>query len=206
MNGHEEPGLNGEYEFTSKISNSFADSIMASSPTKANGAMGDGCDSGEGEQMDEEHLDLIQGDNLEACQFSGKEREQQGDEHLEEFSGHLGDSPLQRDNLEELSGHLGGNTALLQMEDELPQHPALLQCSSRKDGDSGFISPEQQGGSGGGSNPTTGDLLNAPNLLDFNSKELGKTLDSSMDSDDVREDKDDEKEKEKPMMGMNMND
>ena len=35
MNGHEEAGgVNGEYEFTSKISNSFADSIMASSPTK----------------------------------------------------------------------------------------------------------------------------------------------------------------------------
>ena len=32
MNGHEEVG--GEYEFTRKISNSFADSIMASSPTK----------------------------------------------------------------------------------------------------------------------------------------------------------------------------
>ena len=97
--------------------------------------MGDGCDSGEGEQMDEEHLDLIQGDNLEACHLSGKEKEQVmqlGEDHLDEFSGHLGDSPLQRDNLEELSGHLGGNTALLQMEDELPQHPALLQCSSRK--------------------------------------------------------------------------
>ena len=80
--------------------------------------MGDGCDSGEGEQMDEEHLDLIQGDNLEACHLSGKEKEQVmqlGEEHLEEFSGHLGD-----------------NQALLQMEDELPQHPALLQCSSRK--------------------------------------------------------------------------
>ena len=32
MNGHEE--ANGEYEFTRKISNSFAESIMASSPTK----------------------------------------------------------------------------------------------------------------------------------------------------------------------------
>ena len=31
-NGHEE--ANGEYEFTRKISNSFAESIMASSPTK----------------------------------------------------------------------------------------------------------------------------------------------------------------------------
>jgi hypothetical protein len=176
MNGHEQ--ANGEYEFTRKISNSFAESIMASSPTKANGAMGDGCDSGEGEPMEEEHLDLIQGDNLAACHPSGEK--DQGEEHLEELSGHLGD-----------------NQALLQMEDELPQHPALLQCSSRKEGDSGFISPEQQGA---GSNPATGDLLNAPNLLDFNRKDLGKTLDSSMDSDDVREDKDDEKEKEKPMM------
>ena len=32
MNGHQE--ANGEYEFTRKISNSFAESIMASSPTK----------------------------------------------------------------------------------------------------------------------------------------------------------------------------
>ena len=131
-NGHEE--ANGEYEFTRKISNSFAESIMASSPTKvldnnekllifmcvlllqANGAMGDGCDSGEGEQMEEEHLDLIQGDNLAACHLSAGEKVmQQGEEHLEELSGHLGD-----------------NQALLQMEDELPQHPALLQCSSRK--------------------------------------------------------------------------
>ena len=80
--------------------------------------MGDGCDSGEGEQMEEEHLDLIQGDNLAACHLSAGEKEQvmqQGGEHLEELSGHLGD-----------------NQALLQMEDELPQHPALLQCSSRK--------------------------------------------------------------------------
>merc|ERR1712088_563862 len=81
------------------------------------------------------------------------------------------------------------------MDEELPQHPALLQCSSRKDGDSGFISPEQQG-----SGSTTGEILNDPNILDFNRKDLGKTLDSSMDSDDVREDKDNEKEKEKPMM------
>ena len=78
--------------------------------------MGDGCDSGEGEQMEEEHLDLIQGDNLAACHLSAGEKVmQQGEEHLEELSGHLGD-----------------NQALLQMEDELPQHPALLQCSSRK--------------------------------------------------------------------------
>ena len=33
MNGHDEEA-NGEYEFTRKISNSFAESIMASSPTK----------------------------------------------------------------------------------------------------------------------------------------------------------------------------
>ena len=79
--------------------------------------MGDGCDSGEGEQMEEEHLDLIQGNNLAACLLSGEKEQvmQQGQEHLEEFSGHLGD-----------------NQTLLQMEDELPQHPALLQCSSRK--------------------------------------------------------------------------
>ena len=65
--------------------------------------MGDGCDSGEGEQMEEEHLDLIRGDNLAACHLSAGEKEQvmqQGGEHLEELSGHLGD-----------------NQALLQMED-----------------------------------------------------------------------------------------
>jgi hypothetical protein len=75
MNGHQEQEAN--YEFTRKLSNSFAESILASSPGKAHGAMGDGCDSGEGEQ--------------EAADW--------------------------------------------------PQHPALLHCS-RKEGDSGFISPE----------------------------------------------------------------
>merc|ERR1712083_1122917 len=177
MNGHDEEA-NGEYDFTRKISNSFAESIMASSPSKANGAMGDGCDSGEGEQMEEEQLDLMQGDPMVACHLIGEKEQmmRQGQEHLENLSAHLGD-----------------NQALLQMDEELPQHPALLQCSSRKDGDSGFISPEQQG-----SGSTTGEILNDPNILDFNRKDLGKTLDSSMDSDDVREDK--EKEKEKPMM------
>merc|ERR1719150_2731811 len=102
-----------------------------------------------------------------------------------------------QEHLENLSAHLGNNQALLQMDEELPQHPALLQCTSRKDGDSGFISPEQQGA---GVTANTGDLLNSANLLDFNKKEDEKTLDSSMDSEDVREDKDDEREKEKPLV------
>ena len=139
MNGHDEEA-NGEYDFTRKISNSFAESIMASSPSKvahknenkpfhfnfvkpphhhpqANGAMGDGCDSGEGEQMEEEQLDLMQGDPMEACHLIGEKEQmmRQGQEHLENLSAHLGD-----------------NQALLQMDEELPQHPALLQCSSRK--------------------------------------------------------------------------
>ena len=40
-----------------------------------------------------------------------------------------------------------------------------------QDGDSGFISPEQQGA---GVTTTTGDLLNSANLLDFNKKEDGE--------------------------------
>ena len=94
MNGHDEEA-NGEYDFTRKISNSFAESIMASSPSKvahknenkpfhfnfvkpphhhpqANGAMGDGCDSGEGEQMEEEQLDLMQGVPMVACHLIGE--------------------------------------------------------------------------------------------------------------------------------------
>ena len=79
MNGHEGSPLS---DFPQKIPTSFAESILASSPTKAHGGMGDGCDSGEGEQ--------------------------------------------------EVRGE----------EEEWPQHPAVLQCSGRKEGDSGFISPE----------------------------------------------------------------
>ena len=40
-----------------------------------------------------------------------------------------------------------------------------------QDGDSGFISPEQQGA---GVTANTGDLLNSANLLDFNKKEDGE--------------------------------
>ena len=65
-------------------------------------------------EMEEEHFDLIPGSNLSACLLSGEP--EQGWQHLKEFSDHLGDS-----------------RALLQLEDELPQRPALLQCSSRKD-------------------------------------------------------------------------
>ena len=103
--------------------------------------MGDGCDSGEGEQMEEEQVDLIQGDNLAAAvHLSAGEKQQvmqQGqEEHLEELSSHLeGNQTLLQnlgDNQQALLQNLGDNEALLQMEDELPQHPALLQCSSRK--------------------------------------------------------------------------
>ena len=78
--------------------------------------------------MEEEHFDLIQGSNLAACLLSGEKGP--GQQHLEELSGHLRD-----------------NQALLQMEDELPQHPALLPYSSRKDGDSECSSPGRQPGS-----------------------------------------------------------
>ena len=99
--------------------------------------MGDGCDSGEGEQMEEEQVDLIQGDNLaEAVHLSAGEKQHGQEEHLEELSSHLGGNQtlLQNlgDNQQALLQNLGDNEALLQMEDELPQHPALLQCSSRK--------------------------------------------------------------------------
>ena len=40
-----------------------------------------------------------------------------------------------------------------------------------QDGDSGFISPEQQGA---GVTANTGDLLNSANLLDFNKKDDGE--------------------------------
>ena len=78
---------------------------------QANGAMGDGCDSGEGEQMEEEQVDLLQG-SLQDCHLLGEKQE----EHLDDFSAHLA----------------GNNQALLQMDEDLPQHPALLQCTSRK--------------------------------------------------------------------------
>ena len=110
--------------------------------------MGDGCDSGEGEQMEEEQVDLMHGENLAAAAHLTAGGKQQGQgEHLEELSSHLGDNQtllqnfgdnnqtlLQNlgDNQQALLQNLGDNEALLQMEEELPQHPALLQCSSRK--------------------------------------------------------------------------
>ena len=99
--------------------------------------MGDGCDSGEGEQMEEEQVDLMQGENLAAAAHLTAGGKQQGqEEHLEELSAHLGDNQTLLQNLggnqQALIQNLGDNEALLQMEDELPQHPALLQCSSRK--------------------------------------------------------------------------
>lgn len=45
----------------------------------------------------------------------------------------------------------------------------MVKADFLKDGDSGFISPEQQG-----SGSTTGEILNDPNILDFNRKDLGE--------------------------------
>ena len=111
MNGHEGSPL---HAFPQKIPTSFAESILASSPTKAHGAMGDGCDSGEGEQE------------------------------------------LQRGE-----------------EEEWPQHPALLQCSGRKEGDSGFISPEAAADSAA---DTAADLLSGPALLGLAAPRAGQWI------------------------------
>merc|ERR1712180_505631 len=137
MNGHEEAAqasvTHTDYTFTQKVSNSFADSILATSPGKPHGAMGDGCDSGEGE---------------------GDLMERRGEESPQSTSPYPG-------------------------EEDWP-HPTLQHCVGRKEGDSGFISPEGVTGQG----RETG----------------GKALDSSMDSEDAAEDKDDEKEKEERLV------
>merc|ERR1712243_331526 len=139
MNGHEEAAqasvTHTDYTFTQKVSNSFADSILATSPGKPHGAMGDGCDSGEGE------VDIM---------------ERRGEESPQSSSPYPGEEDW--------------------------AHPTLQHCVGRKEGDSGFISPEGVTGQG----RETG----------------GKALDSSMDSEDAVEDKDDEKEKEERLVNM----
>jgi len=132
--------MNGDdtFEFKQKISNGFADSILASSPTK-NGTMNaislsDGCDLGDGEQ---DHL-MHDISTKEKSGFSESGSPSPSPDSCSPCPN--GEDQDQADRYNKENNHH------VNLDPVWPNGPAAVQQFSnqggRKDGDSGFISPE----------------------------------------------------------------
>jgi len=126
------------FDFKQKISNGFADSILASSPTK-NGSMnanslGDGCDSGEG---DHDHL-MHDINSKEKSGFSQSGSPSPSPDSCSPCPN--GEDEEQSDQYDKESSH---HMALEGVWENSPAAVAqFTNQGGRKDGDSGFISPE----------------------------------------------------------------
>eukprot|EP00092_Neocalanus_flemingeri_P056026 GFUD01066353.1.p1 GENE.GFUD01066353.1~~GFUD01066353.1.p1 ORF type:complete len:1730 (+),score=578.63 GFUD01066353.1:325-5514(+) len=134
--------MNGDdtFEFKQKISNGFADSILASSPTK-NGTMNanslsDGCDSGKGDQ---DHL-MHEVNTKENSGFS-----ESGSPSPSPDSDSCSPCPNGEDQ-DQADQYHKENNHHVNVDPVWPNGPAAVQQftnqGGRKDGDSGFISPE----------------------------------------------------------------